>query len=314
MATKLYLPASGTSPLNSLADSTYWWAGAESCFYRAPCSTSKSNTALANKSFSTSGAGLWSVAQFVSAPFDHYHFTTSDYVSLVVKGHQASVRYNAALAFSLRVVSNDGSTARGSLKDAVDGEELSNTACTRVIDSQTVNALACTAGDRLVVEVGIEISYEDLVGCCYLAFGDPTATADFAATSGLTTDLCPWFSLSPTLTFWTPPSLSTSQASNIGATGATSGGVISASGGGAFSDAGVCYSTSTLPTLADSHVHHASPAVETFAEDLSGLSPDTLYHTRAFATTSEGTTYGAEEDFTTLATAKGILKAGNRIW
>lgn len=93
-----------------------------------------------------------------------------------------------------------------------------------------------------------------------------------------------------------PPTVTTAAISAITASGGTSGGTVTLADDG-ITDCGVCWNTAGTPTIADSHVHHASPAVEAFEENLTGLVPGTTYHVRAFATGAGGTSYGAEVDF-----------------
>jgi hypothetical protein len=95
------------------------------------------------------------------------------------------------------------------------------------------------------------------------------------------------------------PTVTTAAISAITTTGAISGGTVTADGGATVTDAGICWNTAGTPTIADSHVHHASPAVETFAENLTGLVPGTTYHVRAWGENSVGPGYGGEVDFMT---------------
>ena len=97
----------------------------------------------------------------------------------------------------------------------------------------------------------------------------------------------------------TLPTVSTIQAINITSTTATSGGTVNSDGGSAVTVRGVCYSTSPNPTLSNSHTTDGG-GVGTFVSNLSGLTPNTLYYAKAYATNSVGTSYGNETSFTTL--------------
>ena len=101
------------------------------------------------------------------------------------------------------------------------------------------------------------------------------------------------FTTSPTI-----PSLTTIAATGISRTTATSGGNITSNGGSVVLLSGICWSTSTLPSLSDTHTSDSAEA-GIFTSYLSGLSPGTLYYIRAYATNSEGTSYGDELSFTT---------------
>jgi hypothetical protein len=91
----------------------------------------------------------------------------------------------------------------------------------------------------------------------------------------------------------------TTAATNILKTTATSGGNILTDGGAAITERGVCYNTVTVPTTANSKVTSAG-TTGSFSVSLTGLTAATTYHTRAYAINSVGTTYGVEADFATI--------------
>ena len=92
----------------------------------------------------------------------------------------------------------------------------------------------------------------------------------------------------------------TTAASSITATTASSGGTITNVGGGYTVTArGVCWNTSSGPTIALSTKTSNGTGTGTFTSSLTGLSASTLYYVRAYATTSSGTSYGNEITFTT---------------
>ncbi|MEI7980824.1 MAG: hypothetical protein WCI71_04175, partial [Bacteroidota bacterium] len=63
-----------------------------------------------------------------------------------------------------------------------------------------------------------------------------------------------------------------------------------------------CWSTTPTPTTAGSHTTDGS-GTGTFVSNLTGLTPNTPYYVRAYATNSVGTAYGNELNFTTLPAA-----------
>jgi hypothetical protein len=93
------------------------------------------------------------------------------------------------------------------------------------------------------------------------------------------------------------PTLTTTDATNITVNSATSGGVITKDGGKAVTAYGVCWSTSSNPTTSDSHTTDGKGAAS-FTSNITGLTPNTLYYVRAYATNSVGTAYGNEISFT----------------
>jgi hypothetical protein len=96
-----------------------------------------------------------------------------------------------------------------------------------------------------------------------------------------------------------PTVASTTAASAITATTATSGGNVSNDGGTTIIARGVCWSTSILPTIANSTTVDAG-TTGSFTSSLTGLSSSTLYYVRAYATNSAGTGYGDQFSFTTV--------------
>lgn len=81
-------------------------------------------------------------------------------------------------------------------------------------------------------------------------------------------------------------------------TSAISGGTVTATGGADVTARGVCWSTSPLPTLADSYTVDGS-GTGNFSSNITGLTAGTSYYVRAYATNSVGTAYGNQVVFTT---------------
>ena len=111
------------------------------------------------------------------------------------------------------------------------------------------------------------------------------------------------------VTFNTPatiPSVTTSAVTNITDNSATCGGHITSDGGAAITARGVCWSTNQNPTIADYHTPDGS-GTGAFTSSITGLSPNTTYYVRAYATNSEGTGYGEQEMFTTIITPPIVL-------
>lgn len=94
------------------------------------------------------------------------------------------------------------------------------------------------------------------------------------------------------------PQLTTTEPSNITESTATSGGNIIADGSSNIFNRGVCWSTSSNPTIADNTTSDGS-GTGSFTSNISGLDPSTTYYVRAYATNNEGTAYGNQFDFTT---------------
>jgi len=104
----------------------------------------------------------------------------------------------------------------------------------------------------------------------------------------------------------TPPTLTTTAVSAITSGTATTGGTVSSNGGATITSQGICWSTAAAPTVANSKMTDTSGATA-FTSAITGLSAGTAYHVRAFATNSEGTSYGNELTFTTTIASNPVL-------
>ena len=87
------------------------------------------------------------------------------------------------------------------------------------------------------------------------------------------------------------PELTTSGITNITSATASTGGNITADGGTAISARGVCWSTGATPTISDNKTTDGT-GTGSFTSNLTGLSANTVYYVRAYATNSAGTAYG----------------------
>jgi uncharacterized protein (TIGR02145 family) len=106
------------------------------------------------------------------------------------------------------------------------------------------------------------------------------------------------------------PAVTTTAVTGITTTGATSGGNVTSGGNASVTTRGVCWSTSTNPTVSLATKTTDASGTGSFTSTLSGLSPSTTYYVRAYATNSVGTAYGAEVSFTTLSSGPGVVNLG----
>jgi gliding motility-associated-like protein len=103
------------------------------------------------------------------------------------------------------------------------------------------------------------------------------------------------------------PTVSTDAVTGVSTASAIMGGNVTAAGGSAVTDRGIVYAIGHIPTIADTKVLTGS-STGTFSGTINGLASSTLYHVRAYATNGGGTSYGADQPFTT-STAAGIISA-----
>jgi len=96
------------------------------------------------------------------------------------------------------------------------------------------------------------------------------------------------------------PSLTTTAASSITKYAASTGGTITSNGGSAITASGICWSTTATPTTSNSKTTDGTTS-GTFTSSITGLTAGTTYFVRAYATNGIGTSYGANQSFTTLS-------------
>ena len=92
--------------------------------------------------------------------------------------------------------------------------------------------------------------------------------------------------------------LSTATVTNITTNSATSGGNITDDGSSPITARGICWSASPNPTISDSKTSDGS-GTGSFISQITGLTENTTYYVRAYATNEIGTGYGNEISFTT---------------
>ncbi|MCX6219519.1 MAG: hypothetical protein NTZ69_00845 [Bacteroidia bacterium] len=184
-----------------------------------------------------------------------------------------------------------------------------------------ITATTATSGGEVTSDGGATVTSR---GVCWSAIQNPTTsdskTSNSTGTGSFTSSLT---GLSPGATYYLKayainsvgtayssqatlttlalvPVLTTTVASAITSSTATSGGNITNDGGSAVTARGVCWSTSANPTTANTKTTDAS-GTGTFTSAITGLTPGTNYYIRAYATNSIGTAYGNEVTLTASA-------------
>jgi uncharacterized protein (TIGR02145 family) len=94
------------------------------------------------------------------------------------------------------------------------------------------------------------------------------------------------------------PVLTTSDISSITQTTAASGGNITDDKGASITARGICWGITENPTISDAKTSDNS-GIGTFTSSLTGLTGNTAYYVRAYATNSAGTQYGNQVNFKT---------------
>lgn len=144
-------------------------------------------------------------------------------------------------------------------------------------------------------------------GCAGESFGSPTITSNTTATATLiwgsagctetVTDTSTGATATFTVAAATLPSVTTGSATTVMPTTATvtANSYVCTGSCGAVTSEGTCYATSANPTTPCTSDGTSS----TWSSSLSGLTANTTYHYRAFASNSAGTAYGSDTTFTT---------------
>jgi len=103
-----------------------------------------------------------------------------------------------------------------------------------------------------------------------------------------------------------PPLLTTSAITNITQNTANCGGTVISDNGLDVTARGVCWSLKPNPTINDS-ISKDSLGMGEFRSSISRLIDDTTYYVRAYATNTDGTAYGFQVTFKTLASVLPVL-------
>jgi hypothetical protein len=213
-----------------------------------------------------------------------------------VNANQAgNTNYNAApqVQQSFAVAANPAKaiTAYSFTSPAATGviNEGAHTIAVLVPAGTNVTALVATfTTTGASVKVGITVQTSDVTANNFTSPVTYTVTAADASTQDYVV----------TVTY--PPTITTQALTGIKMTIATGNGTITDLGAPNATQYGVVWSTVADPTIADSKTTEGVPGgTGAFISNIIGLTPNTLYHVRSYATNAAGTSYGADVTFNT---------------
>lgn len=234
--------------------------------------------------------------------------------------------------------SNIAGTAYGNQQSFVTFSALLPTLTTIIPTS--INATSATSGGNILDNGGAPVTAR---GVCWSATTNPTVALSTKTTdsSGNGTFISSLTGLTPGTTYYarayatnnsgsaygnefmftTPaniPSISTTTITSITLNSAICGGNVTNTGGAAVTARGICWSITPNPTITDSKTINGT-GTGTFSGSLTGLSANTTYYARAYATNNIGTAYGNELTFTTKVTdydgnSYDAITIGSQVW
>ncbi len=193
---------------------------------------------------------------------------------------------------------------------------------TNSVSSITSNSAIC--GGNVLLDGGTPVTVR---GVCWSTSSNPTTsnskTTDGSGTGSFTSSIS---GLNPGTTYYvrayasnsvgtsygenvsfttnqiptTLPTVYTNTVYSITSNSAVCGGNVTSDGGATVTARGVCWSTTSDPTIYNSKTIDGS-GMGSFTSYIYGLNPATAYYVRAYATNSNGTAYGSNVSFTTNA-------------
>lgn len=209
MATRIYLPSSGSAPVTP---SDWEFAYLAGTTYTLPGSLSKTNTALTSRTTATGTTSprTTGVMRYIIGKLKAQ--TIAGTVNMVMLCSESNALANATLAISVKIIQPNGADRAILLAPAASDNpaspyEIATTLNSRrvfdVNEARPINLTSQSAqdGDYLVIEIGFR-SATTTSRNIVQRHGDPSATADCADGEGSTNDYCPWVEFSQTLT-WT---------------------------------------------------------------------------------------------------------------
>jgi uncharacterized protein (TIGR02145 family) len=300
---EITIPSVTTAPVTNITSNsatsggTVTSGGGAAVTARGVCWSTSPNPTTAN-SHTSNGTGTGSFVSQLTGLISNTFYYVRAYAT-----NSAGTAYGNQLAFS-------------TLQDPV----LPTVTTAAVTD---ITQTTATSGGNVLSDGGSAVTAR---GVCWSTIPNPTTGDSFTTDGSGTGSFVSYLTgLSPNTTYYvrayatnsvgtaygnqeifttlqtvTLPTVITDPATNITQTTATSGGNVTSSGGATVTARGVCWATTSSPTLANSYTVNGS-GTGTFVSSLTGLTPSTLYYVRAYATNSTGTGYGEEVTFTTLS-------------
>jgi hypothetical protein len=259
-------------------------------------------------------ASVTNELQLLSIDNDTIYLTDGGYIKLPIVVSEVNI-----LTDSLYISYTNGHTVNaGYLGNGSPGSSLASVATLNITDinyhKATVNSSITDNGNELILSRGVclsKIPSPDLNDTIiYSGNGSGSYATEINLLEPNTTYYLKAFSTNVVGTTYgnellfttkalTVPTISTNPISNITDKAAISGGQITDDGGTPILERGLCWSQNQNPTISDSYITEGD-GIGSYIAIMTGLTANTSYYVRAYATNTQGTSYGDEELFTTI--------------
>lgn len=203
MATRFYLPSSGSAPLGITPSISANWEKNTASPTRRSMFTTKISSAMATLNAGGTDAVTtddWFICQFISPPLaSNTTFGSTSTIDFSIYMRESSISCNAYGAIWLRYCNGDG-TGATDMRDNYDTTEMPTSTKSCYGGANTLGStFNLTAGQRLIIEVGF-LKQSTGNYSAYAKFGDDSAS-DAPKSDADTNDYNSWAELSVTATF-----------------------------------------------------------------------------------------------------------------
>ena len=230
---------------------------------------------------------LWMLIVAIVLGFASCEDLTNDELPTVLTNEVTDITANGALCGGYVSARGGGEVvARGVCYSTTPNPEVNNS---RTDDGQGMGGYTSTLEGLTAATTYYVRAYA--TNACGTAYGEER-TFTTATSTGDTNDT--------TQNNGNIPSVTTNDVTDVTTNSAVCGGNVISDGGSAVTAYGICWSTTPNPTIDNSYTQDGQ-GIGNFVSSITELLENTTYYVRAYAINVNGTAYGEERSFTTLA-------------